>query len=779
MAIAFVHQGVGTWSSGTSFNVTITAPTNGNLLILEFGTILSTTHITSITQTNVSNWTKADASATNRDVEVWYAENVSSAGTTVTVNLNQSATGTTGANVSEYSGMATSSSLDGHQINNGNNGTPTTASLTPTQGREMLLVAVSRLGGAYATGPSTGSASFVRLTAPDVRTEASYAIVNPTSGSYTTSWTAGSGTWDNVIASFFGAGVPAGLITTQPSNVVSGVANSPAIVWKATTDGTTIDTTFTGNVTVSVNTGSGSISGTTVVAAVAGVATFSNVIITGSGAHTLHFVASGYANVNSNSFTVTGLSLAMAVDAPSTATSGLGLYNMSSGAHVTISGGAGAGSFDATQAGKVCLGTYINGNLSGSGVNNYQITVFNGTTGVTLVGTDGVTAAPDCSNKSFTVGTCIVVQASDGAAGVAVTATLASGTGTLGGTTVVNTDANGFAHFGALLITLAAGSVAHTITFSATSYTSVTSASCTVSAVYVTTADYVYGCYQEPTLGLVIAFALFVRNGAVVGTPERLLTYCGSSNTQGYDNVQNLSDAVTSDITSNKTTFPYTSFMPQVPPGGNEVITKVPWRLAMPAMHSMVINAGYNIDTGYLFYMGYSMGAIQAPDLAYLYPTYWCAMMILDSGWFASHIANASSGVMPAYFDTNTSAALEFVRKVGDSVPIYNNQSDDSVAPFDTKTMNVLWVAYQASGYDVFRYANSITGPVVQNVQPGQRRPYIQWNGYNHGALDGPASSRTTDATMWNWMLSVKRQGGTWQGIPHGHEFSKAGRRWF
>lgn len=469
--------------------------------------------------------------------------------------------------------------------------------------------------------------------------------------------------------------------------------------------------------------------------------------------------------------------LVMAVDMPSTAVSKLGLYSMTSGATVTITGGAGVGTFSATQAGKFAVGVWINGNLSGAGNTNYQATTFDGASTVTLVGSNGVTAAPDCSNKAFRIGSCVAVSLSDTAVGVPVTAAIASGTGALTGTTTVNSNAAGVAFFGDLGIN---GSGAHTIQFTASGYTSVTSSSCTVSAVYVTTADYVYGCYQEPTLGLVIPFALFVRNGASVNTPERLLTYCGSANTSGFDNVQNLSDAVTTDITANKTTFPYTSFMPQMPTGASEATTKGPWRLAMPGMHQFLTAAGYNIDYGYLFYMGYSMGAIQAPDLAYMFPTYWVAMMIMDSGWFGpQHISKPGEGPMPSYFDTNESAALEFVRMVGDSIPIYDNQSDDSVAPFDTKTMAVLWTAYQASGYDVTRYANSITGPVIQNVQPGDRRPLVQWNGYNHGALDAPASSRTTDATMWNWMLSVARQGNVYKPIPHGHEFAKGGRRFF
>jgi hypothetical protein len=52
-----------------------------------------------------------------------------------------------------------------------------------------------------------------------------------------------------------------------------------AVVVRALTSGNALDTTFTGNVTVALQTGSGTLAGTLVVAAVAGVATFSNLSI--------------------------------------------------------------------------------------------------------------------------------------------------------------------------------------------------------------------------------------------------------------------------------------------------------------------------------------------------------------------------------------------------------------------------------------------------------------------------------------------------------------------
>lgn len=65
--------------------------------------------------------------------------------------------------------------------------------------------------------------------------------------------------------------------TTQPSGSVSGVSLTGQPVVKATDASGNVDTTFTGDVTLSLGSGAGSLSGTLVKGAVAGVATFTDV----------------------------------------------------------------------------------------------------------------------------------------------------------------------------------------------------------------------------------------------------------------------------------------------------------------------------------------------------------------------------------------------------------------------------------------------------------------------------------------------------------------------
>jgi len=94
-----------------------------------------------------------------------------------------------------------------------------------------------------------------------------------------------------------------GLMTTQPSGAVNGAAFTTQPVVRVTdVDGNT-NTSFTGNVVASIATGTGTLSGNTTVAAVSGVATFTNLVITGTlGNFTLRFTPASLTTIDSSSF---------------------------------------------------------------------------------------------------------------------------------------------------------------------------------------------------------------------------------------------------------------------------------------------------------------------------------------------------------------------------------------------------------------------------------------------------------------------------------------------
>lgn len=132
------------------------------------------------------------------------------------------------------------------------------------------------------------------------------------------------------------------VFSTQPGGANSGSPFSPQpVVTAKNPDGST-NTSFTGNVTLAVNTvtGSHALSGTVTVAAVAGVATFSGVTDTGSGNGTLTASAAGYSSATSASFTTAaGSSHTFADDFAGT--DGVEVTTRSN----TWSGGAGVGSW--------------------------------------------------------------------------------------------------------------------------------------------------------------------------------------------------------------------------------------------------------------------------------------------------------------------------------------------------------------------------------------------------------------------------------------------------
>lgn len=95
------------------------------------------------------------------------------------------------------------------------------------------------------------------------------------------------------------------VFTTQPANTVVGETMS-AVVVEAKDDGDVTDTDFTDNITLALQTGSGTLAGTLVKAAVAGVATFDDLSINtlNTGA-VLRATASGLTLADSSSFNIT------------------------------------------------------------------------------------------------------------------------------------------------------------------------------------------------------------------------------------------------------------------------------------------------------------------------------------------------------------------------------------------------------------------------------------------------------------------------------------------
>lgn len=94
-------------------------------------------------------------------------------------------------------------------------------------------------------------------------------------------------------------------VSREPAGAVSGVSFTTQPRVEVRDAGGRLVTSSTASVTAAIASGTGTLTGTTTVSAVAGVATFTNLVITGGGAHTLAFTATDLTSASSSSFTVT------------------------------------------------------------------------------------------------------------------------------------------------------------------------------------------------------------------------------------------------------------------------------------------------------------------------------------------------------------------------------------------------------------------------------------------------------------------------------------------
>ena len=153
------------------------------------------------------------------------------------------------------------------------------------------------------SGPGTLSGTVTVGTSSGVATFSNVLI--DTAGSYTLTASDGSLTAANSSSFTVSAAAAAKLAYfTEPSDVATGAIISPAVVVDVEDAFGNIVTGNSSNVSLAIHTGSGSLSGTTTVAASQGVATFSNVIVNSPGTYTLAATDGSLTSAISSSFTV-------------------------------------------------------------------------------------------------------------------------------------------------------------------------------------------------------------------------------------------------------------------------------------------------------------------------------------------------------------------------------------------------------------------------------------------------------------------------------------------
>ena len=130
-------------------------------------------------------------------------------------------------------------------------------------------------------------------------------MIFDTTGTYTLA--ASDGSMAGVVSNSFPVNPAAAdhlVFGQQPSDVTAGVAISPSITVYLEDPFGNIVTSDTSSVTLVVSSGGGTVTGTSTVAAVSGVATFDDAIVDLAGVHTLEAVDGALSSASSTSFTV-------------------------------------------------------------------------------------------------------------------------------------------------------------------------------------------------------------------------------------------------------------------------------------------------------------------------------------------------------------------------------------------------------------------------------------------------------------------------------------------
>lgn len=184
MSIKRIQESTSLSGSGGTRTVTIATPTAGNSLVL-FALTASSGTVTAVSGAGCT-WTKIDTLGNHT---VWFGENSSGSGTTLTLTVSNSFD-TYYANCTEWSGMPSALSANGgSQRTQTSVTTGTTPTVTPSGSGPVLMVAIcTRASASYVSGP-TGGGSFNPLSSTAGTVNIGYKIVEPPSGGYAVSWT--------------------------------------------------------------------------------------------------------------------------------------------------------------------------------------------------------------------------------------------------------------------------------------------------------------------------------------------------------------------------------------------------------------------------------------------------------------------------------------------------------------------------------------------------------------------------------------------------------------
>jgi hypothetical protein len=208
MAISRIQYATAINSTSTITVTLASVPTNGDNLYACIAVEGTGQTVSSISQSGVSNWTKVVSiidSGDQADAELWKAEGVSGASTTVTITLTGAPAYGARANVLEYSGLA-SNGTDKTASSSGQSSSAVTGTTTTTSHANELWLGMTA---SYSTGTSNPTNGFTLIDGSGTGATVCSVLEKIVS----TTGTAGSGVscndnhWAGCIATFLASGV--------------------------------------------------------------------------------------------------------------------------------------------------------------------------------------------------------------------------------------------------------------------------------------------------------------------------------------------------------------------------------------------------------------------------------------------------------------------------------------------------------------------------------------------------------------------------------------------
>jgi hypothetical protein len=188
-AVSFVRQATASISSGTSLRVPVGASAAGDTLVASIAVATGgSKSVVSVSDSAGGTWTKGPVgflSGSNTRIELWFRTGAPAGITTVTATLSAGAAAS--ANVSEWSGVASTSPVDAQAARGNASSTLASTPSVTTSGAGVVIGAVNYLGSASSTLTTSGLTALTSFSVGTVNGRAAYRIVSAP-GSQSAAW---------------------------------------------------------------------------------------------------------------------------------------------------------------------------------------------------------------------------------------------------------------------------------------------------------------------------------------------------------------------------------------------------------------------------------------------------------------------------------------------------------------------------------------------------------------------------------------------------------------